>query len=283
MSDIIQRLADTLDGIITNRLAKGRLVLPVLPEAAISALELVQDPEVSLTRVAGALGRDPALAVQIVKAASSAATGGPIKTLVQAVTRIGSTKLKPFIIEACARKLFVAKDQRLAHAMAMVWEHSVAVAILARDLAAVSGCEDSEAAYLSGLLHDVGKPIVAALLLEVERQMTGTISDPATAIAVIQRIHRKVGVAVAESWAMPPEVVTAVRECDDYDPVNRESVVNYVRFANAMAKQQSLYETESDRDDADALVMVGKSLLGLQDDVVESLCADLRERIKLAG
>jgi len=51
-----------------------------------------------------------------------------------------------------------------AEANRKIWDHSVAVARLARDLASYVGRRDADAYYLAGLLHDIGKPVVAAML-----------------------------------------------------------------------------------------------------------------------
>ena len=44
----------------------------------------------------------------------------------------------------------------------------MAVGMLARDVLALTGEPDSDSAYLAGLLHDVGKPVIATVLLELE-------------------------------------------------------------------------------------------------------------------
>src|SRR6185503_16437383 len=92
-------------------------------------------------------------------------------SVLQAVTRFVVQKLRTFLIEASARKVFESRDARIAEASRGVWEHSLAVAIMARDVAAFANCGAPEFGYLGGLLHDVGKPIVAAMLLEAEKSI----------------------------------------------------------------------------------------------------------------
>ncbi|MEA2696650.1 MAG: hypothetical protein QOI66_921, partial [Myxococcales bacterium] len=52
------------------------------------------------------------------------------------------------------------------------------------------------------------------------------------------------------------------------------------RFANALAKQQGIYEGTIVPDDNDALLMVGRSLLGLDEETVTRLATGLRDNVK---
>ena len=83
----------------------------------------------------------------------------------------------------------------------------------------------------------------------------------------VDRSHRKVGIALAEKWSLPIELVSAIRDCGDYDSANRAAPANFVRFANALAKREGLYPGRWTRDN-DALIMIGRSLLGVDDELL---------------
>src|SRR5207245_1726313 len=121
----------------------------------------------------------------------------------------GLEKLRTLLVEFSTHKVFESKDPRIANACRDLWEHSLAVASLARDILALGGNGgEPDVAYIAGLLHDVGKPVVASLLLEAERMVFGGLAGKASAgwiesadwISVIQSTHRRVGVALAEKW-----------------------------------------------------------------------------------
>ena len=118
------------------------------------------------------LEREPLLAASVLKTAMSAAHAGrAVKTLDQAVSALGMDKLKSLIIEFMTRELFTSANPRIQAATKHVWEHSVAVAMLARDIAAMTTGANSDTCYLAGLLHDVGKPVLAAMMLEAEKML----------------------------------------------------------------------------------------------------------------
>lgn len=281
------RLAAELEKIVTKRIAADQLVLPAIPAVALKCLNLIKDPDFSLKEAASIIERDPMLTAQILRLANSAAmaTRDPAQSVLQAVTRMGIQKLRTFLVESSARKVFESRDPRIVEASRGVWEHSVAVAMLGRDVVAFSNSGSPDFGYLGGLLHDVGKPIVAAMLLEAEKAILGAKSSATWIgsgewIGVVQRVHRQVGVALAEKWEMPEPVCRGIRDCQDYDNSDRLSIANAVRFANALAKQQGIYVGDVVTEDIDALVMIGRSLLGLDEETVSRLTTGLRDKVK---
>jgi putative nucleotidyltransferase with HDIG domain len=124
-----------------------------------------------------------------------------------AVSRIGMKTLVSVLQELAAEQVFVSRDPTIRNAFRGIWEHCLGVATLARDLCQhVSGI-DPNAAYLAGLFHDIGKPVVAALLLEVERGSANAKSPSFLSGGVWRRVvdecHREVGAIIAYRWYLP--------------------------------------------------------------------------------
>ncbi|HVP68855.1 MAG TPA: HDOD domain-containing protein [Anaeromyxobacteraceae bacterium] len=280
-----EKLSEQLEQIVLKRIAEDSLVLPTLPAVVTKALEVLKDPEVSFKQVGTIIERDPVLAARLLRAATSAAFAGGTKkvTLPEALARLGGKSVRTLLVEATAQRVFVSRDPKIADSMKRVWQHSVAVATLSRDVLALSGNADSEAAYLAGLLHDVGKPVVASILLEFERQVTEVYNRPfidsAEWVSVIGRTHRPVGVALAEKWQMPEQVTRCIRDCAEYDNADRASLVNIVCFSNSLAKKTGIYAGPIDGDEVDALVMIGRSIIGANDDIIKTLTRGLKERV----
>jgi putative nucleotidyltransferase with HDIG domain len=283
------KFAEQLEQIVKARIEKDSLTLPALPAVAFKALELTRAPDFNMQDVASLIEKDPVLAAQVLRLCNSAAmaTRETCKSISQAVTRLGTKNLRSVLLEISARRIFESRDTKVAATVKVLWEHSRAVAQLAQRVAVVSGASDPDTAYLAGLLHDVGKPVVATMLLEAENQIAQRNPklwiDFATWIDVVQRCHRPIGLDLARKWQLPEEVQKAIEECADYDPANRLSTGNAVRFANAVAKQQGIYAGSVNADDNDALVMVGRSLLGIDDETLTRLSSDLKEKCREAA
>jgi putative nucleotidyltransferase with HDIG domain len=279
-----EKLAAELEGILTKKIQSDQLVLPTMPSVAVKVMEILRDPDAGMKEAAAVMEKDPVMAARALRMATSAAFGGGKKiTLTEALARLGTKTLKSLLVEASAQKLFVSKNPQINDQLKMLWEHSVAVGMLARDVLALTGAQDSDSAYLAGLLHDIGKPVVATVLLELERQLTEVYQrgwiDSGEWLNVIAKVHRPVAVVLAEKWALPPPIIACVKEAAEYDQANRHSLANAVCFANALAKKSGIYAGPLDAEDNDALVMIGRSVIGISDDILRTLTKGLRERV----
>jgi len=280
-----EKLANELNGILVKRIQADQLVVPTIPTVVQKVQEVLREgDQAAMKRAPEILEQDAFLAARSLRAvASSKGGGGQKKTLSEVVNNLGPRGVKALLVEASAQKVFISRDGEIANALRRTWEHSVAVATLARDVLALSGHADSEAAYLAGLLHDIGKPVVASVLLEAERQTTELYNRPWIACAewveVIARTHRPVGLALAEKWQLPESIAKCLQQDLDYDNADRASLVNAVVFANALAKKSGVYVGTFDPEDVDAIVMIGRSLNGVNDDVLKTLVKGLKDRV----
>lgn len=286
-ADASEKLVGELGRIVLGRIASGRLVLPVMPAVAQNCLAILKDPKFNQKKFTSELEREPLLAASVLRNAMSAANAAAgVKTLDQAVGALGMQKLKSLLVEFMTRELFRSSDKRIQEATKKVWDHSVAVAVLARDIAALTTGANSDTCYLAGLLHDVGKPILAAMLLEAEKMLAkdkpGWL-DISIWTSTIEQTHRKVGVALATEWKLPEEVTAGIRDCSEYDTANRTGAANVVRFANALAKREGYTTGPVDASDIDALIMIGRSMIGADDAVIDRLAAGLAERVAQAA
>jgi putative nucleotidyltransferase with HDIG domain len=282
-----EKLANELNGILVKRIQADQLVVPTIPTVVQKVQEVLRDgDQTAVKRAAEILEQDPFLAARALRVAGGpkgGANGTRKATIPDAVNKLGPRGVKALFIEATAQKVFVSRDAEIANALRRTWEHSVAVATLARDVLALSGHADSDAAYLAGLLHDIGKPVVASVLLEAERQTTELYNRPwitcAEWVDVIARTHRAVGIALAEKWQLPEAILRCLQENLDYDNADRTSLVNAVVFANALAKKCGVYVGQVDAEDVDAIVMIGRSLISVNDEVLKTLTKSLKDRV----
>lgn len=278
-----------LDNLISKRIASDTLVVPAIPQIVNECLVMLRDPQFNAKKLATLIAKDPVIAIRLLRAANSAALGTvKVVTIDQAVARLGAQRINALCVEASAAMLFESQNPAIRDACQGIWRHSVAVAIIARDLIATgANAKDQDAAFLVGLLHDVGKPVVASYLLELEREMPREMSRWFTSsddwLSVISTVHRKVGVLIAAKWQLPEEIVAAIGESAEYDNASRDSLANYVRFANALAKREGIFVGQCDVQDAEAVVMIGRSLLGLNDDIIAKLSDNLKERVARAA
>ncbi len=270
-------LAATIESILLQRIANDSLRLPAQPTIALKVRDALERGEEQFARLARTIAEDPLLAAEIVHAASAAAFGAShVTSLVAAMNRLGAVRLMRVVVEAMARQIFTSKDPKIAAEFARILEHSVAVAKVADGLGRAVDPAIVEDAFLVGLLHDLGKVVVANTLLAAEHSLTNLDRTRWRDdwLVCTHRLQRKVGVVLAERWRLSPSLASYLRLDDDFDASAPRSVVNVVRLANAVVKLQGLAAGPSDRDELEAMVEMGKLVCELDSDLVAEVVTE---------
>jgi HD-like signal output (HDOD) protein len=267
--DDLEKTTEEIERHLRGRIAGDSFPLPAMPRAVVQCLELSGAADARFDRIARVLETDLSLSARVVRVANSPrfASLERASNVLQAVTRLGLRELRIVLTEAAVRPLFDSANARIADACRAIWTHSRAVAIVARELALTAGAGDPSDAYLAGLLHDVGKPLVAGFLLEMERAMLGQrisvwMKLPDW-ISIVHRIHRPIGLALGMRWSLPVAVLQAIEGSSDYRRNSQKSLSNCVRLANQWAKGKGIYIGPMDPDEVKLLTLEGTSLLGL--------------------
>jgi HD-like signal output (HDOD) protein len=274
-------LRQKLSSMLLERVAAGKLVLPSMPSSAARVLECLESGG-HQDKAAGLLESDPVLALEVLRLANSAsfAPRARIESIAHAITMLGATRLRSLLVTASARQVFVSRNRTIRDLTSTLWLHSVGVATVARQIAVRAAFPDKEAPYMAGLMHDIGKPIVAIHLLDLERSVSRGMQDhwidPNEWLAIVQDVHRPVGIAVAKHWNLSSEICKAVADCVEFDPIERLSASNAVRFANALAKRDGVYAGAVDMEQVETVMLIGRSMLGLDDDSIAALSQALR-------
>lgn len=272
------KLAAEVERLVLARVAAGRVDVPAINLVALRCLDIIRERDFDHRKLVTEIEKEPMIAVLVIRTANAAVYGSnPVSKLEQAVFRLGALRLEVVILEYAARKVFDTTGP-FASANRRIWDHSVAVARLARDLASFVGRHDADSYYLAGLLHDIGKPVVAALLLETSRKVAPGMAswlDMALFEKVITDVHHQAGKLVAAAWKLPPAIMVG-RE-PSYDIAERRSLANVVRMANAMAKHEGFTTGEVDRSELEVTIASGSTIVGIDPDIVARIAAGLKE------
>jgi serine/threonine-protein kinase len=283
-----KKVGGKLRQIIAQRIAANRLTVPAMPVVALRCLEIMRDANAEFAEIATTIEKDPLIASRLLRIVNSPAYGSreAISSVKRAVARLGLQPLKLLLIEMSAREVFMSRNPRIRDSFRGIWEHCLAVGMLARDIASTlhSGV-DGEMAYLGGLFHDVGKPVTGALLLEAERSLIDDLDEPFMSdslwMKVVDSSHRDVGAALAESWHLSPTVAETIADLTSYDEeAGAASCRNVVRYANALTKREGLYVGEVDVDTVLGVIADGRTLLGIDEPAEQRLIGGLRERVE---
>ncbi|MFM7272665.1 MAG: HDOD domain-containing protein, partial [Gammaproteobacteria bacterium] len=209
-----------LDTRISARIAAGQLTVPVLPTVASEVLGLVADPLARLDTLVGSIHADPALAGHVIKYANSplVRSGAAIVSLDQAIMRLGMRAVGNVAMAACmGPRLFRAP--LYAGLIDESWEESRATAIWAREIARECR-EDADSAFLRGLLHQVGRPVVLQMVQEALGASPQDAPGAELVRELLDRHAAAAGLGVAQRWNLP-EAITETIRCIEQQPQSR--------------------------------------------------------------
>jgi putative nucleotidyltransferase with HDIG domain len=272
-----------LAGILRRRFAHDRVELPSIPGVASECLRMLEHEDADLGAVARTLERDPLLVSRVMRIVNSASLGGrgAIDSVPRAVSRLGIKRIRAILREQSVRHVFRSRDAKIRRTFQQLWEHCVAVGTLARGVAQrIERAPDPDLAYLAGLLHDVGKPIVGTYLLDAERQLLDSLGKSWMAesvwLQVVESSHRVAGLSLARRWDMPAEIVALMEREERYYPAEGASCGNLVRYANALARVEGIDAGRIDVEEALETLLEGREVLGVDEGLEEELTRRLR-------
>lgn len=201
---MIQVVAQKLNA----QIEAGSIELPLLPKVVADVLALVNDPESTAQQLSALIHRDQALAAHVLRVGNSAAYGGRgrITSLQQAVTRLGMRVLAEIAITLGVVGVFRVRG--FENEIAQMWNHSLASAAYGKEIARIMR-HNVEAAFLDGLLHGIGRPVVLPVINKIARNLNGELARE-DVFRLIGAFHTKVGVGLARAWKLPSHVEQSI-------------------------------------------------------------------------
>jgi putative nucleotidyltransferase with HDIG domain len=197
--------------------------IPSLPEIHRRVVQALQDPDFQVEEVAKLISHDVALTAQLLKIVNSAALGlvQPVHSISTAIGVLGVARLQSLVISAWA---FFFADERMCRGFSPKeeWQHALAVAETAQKLAREQRAKPAlvETAFIAGILHDVGKVMLAANspdtyagILALARTKKQPLRQ--TEKEVLGYTHAEVGACVLGLWGLDLGIVEAVWRHND--------------------------------------------------------------------
>jgi HD-like signal output (HDOD) protein/signal transduction histidine kinase len=230
---------------IRNRLLVARL--PAMPQILLKLLELCQADGSGMSEIAKLIANDPGITHRILSVANSAAynKGGQRASLMQALSTLGADMIKTLVINESVLNTFSAFPNSNNTDLRMFWKHCLTTAVIARDLAKAMDYPLMEEAYLAGLLHDVGR---LALLAVVPHEYDGRfyLEDDENLCGLefraLSLTHAEAGAWLVERWKLDSFMADAVLY--HHEPVERiegaHALIRIVHLADRLANQDAL-------------------------------------------
>jgi putative nucleotidyltransferase with HDIG domain len=232
--------------------------LPPFPAVALQLMSLLDDTEAPIKKIISLLRIDPALSAEILRVANSALYGlsRRIDNISHAVVVLGTEVVKRLALTVALGRF--SRSFMRVHGLRVCWDHSVACALLAEELAQAMN-QPKDRAYTAGLLHDIGRlalltcyPVEYNNLFVVARE--NDFDELECEWELFDIDHCAAGAWLARQWNLPEDFVDAISQHHGSEPIDA-SLLSIVTAAHHIANRIGFHvlDTPSDKSVAEIL------------------------------
>ena len=200
-----------------NVLIKKIDQLPTIPSVIKRLVDLTADPSTDVYKILQLIERDQSLTVGILKLCNSAYYGlsTPVHSIKKAVMMLGFNTISNMCLTIGPSIYLRRRILIYGHDGKYLWRHSIAVASSCEQLAYFIMPELIEVAYTAGLLHDIGKLVIAecnkeipdSILKLVEKGKTFTDAEK----EMLGMDHGQIGSKLVRQWKFPSSLIDVIK------------------------------------------------------------------------
>ena len=218
--------------------------LPTLPSLYLQIVQELQSDDPSIRNVGEIVARDIGMTAKILQVANSVVMGARVNISdpVQATVQLGSDRVKALVLTV---KVFDQFDAAALGDFPLndLLDHSMVVGGFAQQICRHERAsrELTDSAYTAGLLHDVGKLILAANLPDTFRQARELAVEKSMPLWLAEKevfgaTHAEVGAYLTGLWGLPDEIFEAMLDhhCPRQSSHESFDALTAVHVANAL-------------------------------------------------
>lgn len=280
-------MAEARQAVGTDRFAflESLRDLPSLPQVLVKISKVASDPKANASELSEVILRDQALTLKVLRIANSARYAlysQRVTTVSRAVMLMGFQSVRSIALGLGSYHLLSALE-RGGRVMETFWRDAMTSAVICQELAGLFGMAAAEEAFVAGLLHDVGKLILAEHDPEGASALYGpTLVGPellAAEKAAFGVDHTEVASELARRWELPEVLQKAMTQHHRHyasPPVDRGDLLAFLVSASKALSAPLSDGTGDARDLASKLARVLRKPVG----TVLSVLKGLPEKIQ---
>jgi HD-like signal output (HDOD) protein len=210
-------LRDLLANAKFRNLVSQVKALPTMPSIYVEVMRELRTEDPSVIKLSYLISQDPGMCAKLIQMVNSPFFGlqGNVTNPADAIFHLGMNAVKQLVLSIGILTSFENKPGVIA--FDRLWSHSWATGALARKLAQREMLPDPviENAFLSGLLHDVGKLVLATGLrteyTKVQQHRWRTQVQLSQAeLELLGATHAEIGAYLLGLWGLPTKLIEAV-------------------------------------------------------------------------
>ena len=192
--------------------------IPTLPTIVFELNELLQDPNTPITEISDIIEKDQAMSLRVLKLVNSAFYGihKEVNDIGNAIVLLGFNTVRNAIVSLGVINSFSGIKSLEGFDISDFWKHSLAVAVVSKSLAEKTKIASPDGCFVGGLLHDIGKVILAQYFQDLFEKVWNAakkenISFYEAEKKEISIDHAIIGAHLATNWELPENFIDVIR------------------------------------------------------------------------
>lgn len=192
--------------------------LPTLPAIAMEVNKMLDDYNTSIKDLSNAIEKDQSIASKILKLVNSAFFGlsSKVSNIPHAITLLGFNTVRNAVVSVSIMKSLPSEIGHEELDIKEFWTHSVGVAVTSRHLAEKSKTNNPDDCFITGLLHDLGKIVLAQYFPELFKRAWETVRSNGLTFYEAEKQenpvdHARIGAYMAKRWNLPFHLIDTIR------------------------------------------------------------------------
>ena len=206
--------------------------IPPSPGGLMRLSDLLKDYNASKRQIVQAISYEPVLVARILRLANSSiySLEREVVKIETAITSIGNHAISEIVALEIALRTFNG-DKQQTEAEKSIWEHSLAVAMMAKEISQTLGMRGLEEVFICGLLHDIGKFLLLghdeAGYLEI-MQVDDELEMLKAESESYGYRHTEVGALVARRWKLHDQICHSILHHHNPSQAEHPSFVEHI-------------------------------------------------------
>lgn len=198
--------------------------IPPLPDNVVRVLALLNDRQAEPEDLVRLLEQDPVLVGRMLSMANSPFYGlsHDITSTKQAVMVLGFRGVRSLVLATSTSRFMRQDFACYGHDRDGLWKHAVLVSALGRAIATETACsvDQREEVFIGGLMHDIGKMVLASRLLEAGFDPAERAITPAIERDLVGLDHCEASSLVLSKWNLAQSVQELAERHEPEEPLS---------------------------------------------------------------
>lgn len=210
-----------IDKSVLRARVEGTTNISTIPDVVVKLRRMMDGPQVSAAVVGDEISKDQVLTAKVLRLVNSGFYGfrTPITTITQAMVLLGFDVVKTLVLSASVLDILELMNRYLSG----LWEHSIATARVATALSERLNLPNPEETAVSGLLHDLGKVVIAQKFPDEHRKIRAIVETRHCLQIDAERevlgvTHPEIGMWLLKRWGLPAKLVYPIAYHTQFHP-----------------------------------------------------------------